>query len=377
MVSNLRGACMQSRHLLLALKLRQRLPLIRALATEASYVAVRGQRARPRAERLLRRAEELAAELDSPYANGFITLSRSICAFLTGDWSAAKTLARDAERVFETRPAGAMWELASARTFGLWSHFYQGDFATLGGRVSELIHEAETRGDRYAATLHRTGLVAMVWLASDAPQLARRQVLEAETGWSRTTFDFQRYLNTLGHCLIDLYEGAPELAHRRIVEIWPRLRRSQYLRIQNLRFEALYLRGISAIGAAITGDAGSLLKEAEYCAMQISRERVGWASALGELLSAGVAAARGQSALALERWRRAEQAASAHDMALFAAAAAYRATSERGERTRLRASPALRAIREPGRVCLMFAPGESAPGQRPYFELGLRGRGMS
>ena len=268
---------------------------------------------------------------------------------------------------------GLWYSLATVTTVGY------GDLApaTLGGRVSELIHEAETRGDRYAATLHRTGLVAMVWLASDAPQLARRQVLEAETGWSRTTFDFQRYLNTLGHCLIDLYEGAPELAHRRIVEIWPRLRRSQYLRIQNLRFEALYLRGISAIGAAITGDAGSLLKEAEYCAMQISRERVGWASALGELLSAGVAAARGQSALALERWRRAEQAASAHDMALFAAAAAYRATSERGERTRLRASPALRAIREPGRVCLMFAPGESAPGQRPYFELGLRGRGMS
>jgi eukaryotic-like serine/threonine-protein kinase len=33
MVSNLRGACMQSRHMILALKLRQRLPLIRALAT--------------------------------------------------------------------------------------------------------------------------------------------------------------------------------------------------------------------------------------------------------------------------------------------------------------------------------------------------------
>jgi hypothetical protein len=383
MVSNLRGACMQSRHLLLALKLRQRLPLIRALATEASYLAVRGQRARRPAERLLLRAEYLSQGVADPYADGFITLSRSISAFCMGEWSKSRSLARSAERVFETRPAGAMWELASARTFGLWSSFYLGDLTALSGRVSEFIHEAETRGDRYAATLHRTGLVAMVWLASDEPQLARQQVVEAETGWSRATFDFQRYLITLGHCLIDLYENAPEAAHRRIVEFWPHLRRSQNLRIQNLRFEALYLRGVAAIGAAASNGAESLLREAEWCAQRIAREQVGWASALARLLFAGVAHVRAESEQAALHFRAAEQAASAHDMALFAAAAAYRlALLESGGQpgprvSALLSTPTLRAIREPARICELLAPGARTEARHPYPGLGLRGRGMS
>jgi hypothetical protein len=380
MVSNLRGACMQSRHLRLAVKVRQRMPLIRALATEASYVAIRGQRARLKAEVLLQRAEVLSLDSPDPYAGGFTTLSRSICAFLMGDWAKSRLLARAAERVFEKRPAGAMWELASARTFGLWAHFYMGDLATLGGRVSEFIHEAETRGDRYAATLHRTGLVTMVWLASDEPQLARQQVLAAETGWSRETFDFQRYLITLGHCLIDLYEEAPELAHRRIIEIWPQLRRSQYLRIQNLRFEALYLRGATAIGAAAVGAGSKLLREAERCAVSIAREQVGWSSALASLLFAGVADVRQQPELAGKHWELAAQAASVHGMALFAAAASYRLTlSTETDPTqnlaRLLTAPVLQAIREPEQVCRVLAPG-AAKQKSAYPGVSLRGRGM-
>jgi hypothetical protein len=383
MVSNLRGACMQSRHLLLAVKLRQPLPLVRALATEASYVAVRGHPARRRAERLLAQADNLASQMADPYAAGFTTLSRAICAFLVGDWTKSRALARTAERVFETRPAGAMWELASARTFGLWSHFYLGDLTALSARVSDLIHEAETRGDRYAATLHRTGLVTMVWLVADEPKVARRQVLEAETGWSRSTFDFQRYLNTLGHCLIDLYENAPELAHRRILEIWPHLRATLYLRIQNIRIEALYLRGIAAIGAAVLRDARPLLRDAEWCATRIAREHVGWGDALAALLRGGIAELRAEPDAATRHWRAAEETARAHDMALFAAAAAYRQALALGGHAAsqavasLRGTPALREIREPERICRLLAPGAPAEAQHSLPGLGLRGRGMS
>jgi eukaryotic-like serine/threonine-protein kinase len=337
---------------------------------------------------LLQRAETLAKDfppsgiakrVDSEYAHGFIALSRSICSFLVGDWSKSRTLAGGAERFFKTRPEGAMWELASARTFGLWSHFYLGDFAQLAERVSDFIQEAETRGDRYAATLHRTGLVTMVWLANDEPQFARRQVMAAETGWSRTIFDFQRYLNTLGHCLVDHYVGAPELAHRRMTEIWPRLRVSQYLRIQNLRFEALYLRGIFALAAATNGDAPQLLNDAMYCAKRILREDVAWSNALGNLLSGGICEARGQTEEAAQHWRLAEQQAARHDMTLFAAAAAYRLevagkAAPGNDATRY---STLQAIREPERVCLMFAPGKRVQAQRTYPALGLRGRGTS
>lgn len=364
MVSNIRGACLQSRHLLLALRVRKPLPLIRALAAEASYVAIAGQRVQARAERILLQAETLAAGSDDPYARGFTTLSKAICCFLVGNWARAREFARVAERVFEIRPAGAMWELASARTFGLWSKFYLGDIAAMRLHVSDFIQEAETRGDRYASTLHRTGLVAMIWLASDEPGEARHHVLEAETGWSRSTFDFQRYLNTLGHCLIDLYEGAPELAYRRITEIWPQLRRSLYLRVQNLRFEALYLRGIAAIGAAAAaGDPSTLLRDAEHCARRIERERAGWAQALAFILLGGVSELRGATPVAIDHWQAAEAAARAHGMALFASAAAFRGALSIGGQAgassiqQLRSGAALQDIREPDRVYALIAPG--------------------
>jgi len=383
MVSNLRGACMQSRHLLLALQVRQQLPLVRALATEAAYVAVRGQSARRRAERLLARTDELASGIDDPYARGFATLSRAICSFLMGDWGTSRALARVAEGVFETRPAGAMWELTSARTFGLWSQFYLGDLAALDARVSDFIHEAETRGDRYAATLHRTGLVVMVWLATDEPHIARQQVLEAEAGWSRVTFDFQRYLNTLGHCLVDLYENSAERAHCRILEIWPNLRNSLYLRIQNVRIEALYMRGVAAIGAAKTRHSQRFLKDARDCAARIAREGVAWATPLALLLRGGIAALRQQPEAAERHWLAAETLATAHDMALFAAAAAYRrALCLDGEAkleacAQLRGRTCLSEIREPERICALLAPGPDDPAQPKFGGLDLRGRGMS
>jgi serine/threonine protein kinase len=364
MVSNIRGACLQSRNLILAFRVGQPLPLLKALAAEASYVAVTGQNARKRSDGLLRSADELAARIGDPYATGFVTLSKAICSFLMGDWAASRDFARGAQGVFETRPAGAMWELASARTFDLWSSFYLGDVSRMRARIGDFIQEAETRGDRYAATLHRTGLVVMAWLASDEAQLARQEVIEAETGWSRPSFDFQRYLNTLGHSLIDLYEGAPHLAYRRFKELWPGLVRSLYLRIQNLRIEALYMRGASAIGAAAEApNREALLRDAERCAKRIAREGVGWANALSTMLTAGVAAARGEPAEALVHWRAAAENARAHGMQLFADAADFRAALVEGGAegaaglARVREKLAEQSIREPDRICALLAPG--------------------
>jgi hypothetical protein len=364
MVNNIRGACLQSRYLILAHRLGQPLPLLKALASEAGYVAVTGQRARKRSEALIRRAEVLAHGIGESYATGFVTLAKAISSFLMGDWAASRDFARSAQAVFETRPAGAMWELASARTFELWSSFYLGDFERIRARIGDFIQQAETRGDRYAATLHRSGLVVMAWLAADEVTLARQHALEAEAGWSRATFDFQRYLITLGNCLVDLYEGTPRLAHRRITEIWPGLERSLYLRIQNLRFEALYVRGASAIGAATDApNREALLRDGERCARRIARERVGWADALAMFLSAGIANVRGERERARGEWRRAAEKARAHGMELFADAAEFRAALAEGgdagmfELEALRKRLAARGIREPDRICALLSPG--------------------
>jgi hypothetical protein len=238
-----------------------------------------------------------------------------------------------------------------------------GDIGAMQTRVLNFIHEAEARGDRYASTLHRTGLVAVAWLASDDIETARQQVLEAEAGWSRDTFDFQRYLNTLGHCLVDLYEDSGERAHHRITEIWPALSRSLSLRIQNLRIEALYLRGVSAVAAARGGSGSKLLREAERCARSLQGEQLSWAVTLSELISAGVASARGQQEGAIAHWRTAEIAGRQNHMNVFAELAALRQGSaiggEDGARLVRQSSDALSAqqIRKPFRLGAVFAPG--------------------
>jgi hypothetical protein len=267
-----------------------------------------------------------------------------------------------------------MWELTSARTFGLWSSFYLGDMLAMRARTLEFIQEAETRGDRYAGTLHRTGLVALMWLASDEPERARQQVLEAESGWSRSTFDFQRYLSAVAHCMIDVYEGAPELAWRRMTELWPSLERSLYLRIQNLRFEALYLRGLAAIGvaavAAVESNRRRALEDAEACARRIGREGATWAAPLANLLDAGVADVRGERDVAVAGWREAERGARARGMVLFARSAAYRAGvtlgGQEGEASvhEVRAQLATQQIRDPDRLCALLAPGRPPAGLR-------------
>ena len=363
MVDNVRGASLQTQHLLLALDLGQPIPLMRALSAEAGYVAVTGYRAKKRVARLLARADELGRDVSDSGVLAFNTLLKAMCAFLMGEWKEARVSASAAERVFAVRPQGATWELTNARTFHLWSSFYLGDLESMRQRAEEFTSEAEARGDRYASTLYRTGLLVTPWLADDEPERARERVAAAELGWARPTFDFQRYLSLLGHCLIDLYEGAPELAHRRMSEHWKGLSRSLYLRIQSLRIEAHYLRGVAAIGSAARSSAPApLLREARATAARLQRERTSASVTLASMLRAGIAEVEGADA-ARALWAGAEVMARSHEMKLYADAAALRAdacgsdsaaeAAARAARHRLGRIP----IRDPDRFCRILVAG--------------------
>jgi serine/threonine protein kinase len=368
MVDNVRGAGLQTQHLILALDLGQPTPLLRALCAEAGYVAVSGRKARKRVERLLARADEVARQVSDPTALALQSLLRAMCAFLMGQWSTARELGSAAERVFAARPTGATWELANARTFRLWSDFYLGDFGSMRAQAEEFTREAEARGDLYAATIYRTGLLVTPWLASDEPDLARERLAAAELGWSRSSFDFQRYLATLAHCLIDLYQGAPELAYRRFCELWPGLSRSLYLRIQSLRVEALYFRAVAATGAASrSAHAPRLLREARRVAARLEREQTSASLVFSALLRAGIVEVEGRGDVR-QAWLRAEQLARRHGMQMFADSAALcAARHERGlEPSPARVQPAPPArhpqVRDARRFCRMLVPTSAREG---------------
>jgi eukaryotic-like serine/threonine-protein kinase len=325
MVDNIRGAYLQSRHLLLALDHGEPFRVLRAFAAEAAYLASRGRSAQRESEKLLSLAKRLAPRAGDSYAMGFITLSSGICSFLRGDFKVSLESCDVAEWTFERRPKGALWELASARSFGLWSRFYLGQYGALSERVPALLKEAEGRGDRYAATCQRTGLLNLAWLVEDDSVEARRNVLQAEREWSRSSFQFQHYLSALALSHIDLYEGNGAAAYDRMVALWPHLGASLYLRIQNLRLEALFLRARGALAAATVNPLRrDALADARRCAQKILREKSGWADPLAELVLAGVESAAHRPESALDHLRAAGRLAELAGMTMFKAAASMR-----------------------------------------------------
>jgi serine/threonine protein kinase len=303
-VDNLKGACVQSGNLLLALRLGEPFRVVRALAAEAAYVGTVGTRAKPRVDRLLARASALAGELDDPYALGFVHLARCFTLYLQSDFQAARTAGEDAEAVFERRPVMASWELASARMLSISSHFYDGELQVVRRRVPELVREAEGRGDIYAATCLRLGVCNSAWLVDDDSVEARRQLQLANESWHYEGVHLQECWNLLALVHLDLYEGEPEQAHARVQRSWPALQRSFVMRFERLRAELHWLRARAALAYAVRSSAlrTPLLAEASGAAARLLRESAPWAAAAGQLVLAGICAIRGEQTPALRHF---------------------------------------------------------------------------
>jgi hypothetical protein len=135
-----------------------------------------------------------------------------------------------------------------------------------------------------------------------------------------------------------------------------------------------YYRGASAVSAAASGDAGSLLVAAERDARRIERERTAWADPLARLIRGGVALARGDRDGAVRHFASAESGFDGAQMALHAAAARRR----RGELTPGDEGRALREaadawmagqkVRNPERMAAMLAPGQAVTGVRGHSQ---------
>ncbi len=324
MLDNFRGSYVQSCHLHMALEVGEPFRVLRALAMEVSYRATAGSSARKGIERWVQGSEDLARELGDPYAFGFTHLTRGIGTFLCGDWEAAKRACQSAEAIFENRPALASWELASARLFLLFSQFFLGDLASLRKRVPELVQEAKERGDLFAAVNLRLSVCNAAWLVGDVPKEARRHLEESDDSCPRKGGHIQRYWSAIAWANLCLYEGFAEEAHRRVVSIWPMLRRSMLLRMEFVRVEFHWLRGRCALARAEvdSGSRATLLREAENCAWRLGRERADWAKAVAHFLYAGAHSLRGAERASIRALDEGVRAAEAIDFGLMTRAAA-------------------------------------------------------
>lgn len=355
----------QIRQLRLALDAGEPYRVARALALEASYIAAQGQQARPRALALLARAEAVAEHLDSPHLRAFIPLCRAICDFLSARWKESASGMLLAETILERECRDVTWELSQTTTFYVDAIQNMGRMSVLRAVVGPRLIAARARGNKQLVHYLQYCNASMVQLADDQPSrgLDEMEVLDHRSPYG---FHYTDWWRMYGTSNIHLYQGELGLAVQAWEKDWPGLKRSMFLLIEVMGLPAHYHRSTLSLCVANEMSTG-LARTHKVCvadrsARWLLRRRSVWGQAMGQLLSASVAAARGQEETALERYTAAEQAHAALDMQLVAHACRFRRGEILGgDEGAARCTEAVAAVRElgvvaPRRMIDLYAP---------------------
>lgn len=301
LVDNIQGAAFQTLHLLLALEAGEPSRVARALAMEAGFVASSGSATEAAA--LLAEAEELARRLGSQSVLGLCKMIGAVLAFHLGRCERAEQLAQESEALLATEHSFAAWPLTIARVYHIPILIELGRVAELCRLTEEWLADAMGRGNRFAATMFRTGWGCFVWLREDDVDGARKALADALPRRREGAYYLSDFYGLMYDVLTNLYAGDGEAAYRHVSEAWPLLRRSQLLRIKRIRVRYLQFRAASAVAAAgVRRDRDRLLRAAERDARWVERQRhtqgrINMAN--GRLLRAAVEATRGHHETAL------------------------------------------------------------------------------
>ncbi len=287
----IRGACFQTRGLLLALKAGEPQRIARALAMEAGHRATAGAPAAAGVARLLERAEKVAREIDSPYARGMIEMVRGFAGLMRGEWQAARTNLEGAELLFRQNCKGVMWERDTTHNFMLRALVQMGEIRELKAQWSVFFRESQERGDLYAATMLRSFYMTLCKLAGNQQPETEGELEAALAEGDARSLNLTQAnaFEALVH--LDLYRSDPSRALVRFESIWPRYEKSMLLRIKMTRIDLLEMRARCALAMAEKpGDSGSFLKQAAAAAVRLEKEGHAWATAHALYIRSGIAA---------------------------------------------------------------------------------------
>jgi hypothetical protein len=364
MSDNIRGAYFQTRCLLLALRAGEPTRIVRALCMSVCFSAAGGTRTRARTAQMLQSAQELAAKVGTAEAEAMAATATGYYHYFLSDWGPAAECLERAETLFRDKCIGVAFELNSVRLMLYRALAFLGDVEALAERVPPVFREVEKRGDLYSSINIRTNPRMIVALAHDDPDEVAREVGQA-TKWLGKRFIVQHYFCLWAQAQHDLYVDAAATAMARLQAAWPGMRRSLLLHVQSIRVSMLDVRGRVAVAAAVADAARreDLLHVAERDAATLLRERQPWATALGEVVRAGVAHARGQERASEDHMRAAIESFDSIGMAMHAAAVRARLGARIGgdEGTALRERAdgwlASQHVQNPHALIAMLAPG--------------------
>ncbi len=375
MVDPLRGAYVQTRHLMRAMADGDPFRIGRAMTYEGGFLCIGGKRMRRRVDAIAHTVQELVDQTGAPYLDALHHSHVALADYQCGNWRRTLDHAARAESLYRERCTGVAWELSSTQLYSLWSLFWLGEFEQLCTRTRAARQDAKTRGDLYASVCLDIGIPSVVGLVADDVAGTRRRAEIAARKWTHADYHLQHFWSAVSLAQCDLYAGNYANASERMEAQWPLLRRAFLLKVAMVRAETLYLRAGCAAAAAITTDrADPHARLARRLSRTLRKQDLAWCAPAAELLVAGLEAAAGRGTDAITALDRAETGLREADTHGLAAAARWRrgellggaegATLVNEAETWLRQ----RAVVSPQRMVKFLAPGFT-----PYAERTIPG----
>jgi hypothetical protein len=362
MVDVLLGACMQARHLILALRAGDRFQVLRAATLEMGQLASLGGSETKRERAVREMAKDLVASSGSAEAEAIFDSALGAHHFLRGHWKQARQ-AHDRSHAKHAQ-RHTPWQ-AHGTLFGVNALYLLGDIKELDRRLARICADARDRGDLYTTVNFASTSTITRFLAADDPAGARRQLREAMAQWSQTRFFAQHWQAMAFEPDIDLYVGDGAGAHDRFMRDLPALKRSLLLNVQFVRAITAYTHGRCAVAAieARPRQRRARLAEARRMIRRLERERMPWTAPLAAIVKAAAENAAGSRATAIGALRVAVESAEAAHMSMHAAAARHRlgellggSDGDKLAQSALRALAA-QGIRNPERWVAIYLPG--------------------
>jgi tetratricopeptide (TPR) repeat protein len=324
LVDTIRGAYFQTRALLGALTLGEPAKVARSLAIEAIYLAAQGSSAR--ATRLLVQARALAGRKGDLQLQAFVETTTGFTHFVVGEFDAGLPYCDRSADVLRENCPGAWWELRTAQMAAMWIIAWKGDLNELSARVEKGTREARSRGDIYAGTSLRTGVLNLAWLRGGDASEARKVVRDAMGQWTQSGYHSQHFWALIALARIDLYEGSGRDAHDRIGREWLKIARAMILRMRIMGAEVRHLRACAALATAapLAGtERLRLIRAAEGDARILAGMRWKVSTAFAASIRGGAAALRGKHDVAAAELRAAAKEYGERSMELHAASARW------------------------------------------------------
>jgi len=317
------AACMQTRHLIEALRRGDRFQVMRAATLEAAHIAAMGKPEGTQERALVKIGRDLSERDGTLDATIEFSGAWGVGLFQRGHWKEAHSLLEQGSGLNLYSTAGFL----NIRLFAIYAAFFLGDIGNATRRLQRVLADAEDRKDRYTTANLGTSVAVHAWLSGDDPAGARRIADESLALWPRSGgFHVQHWQAMVYSPDIDLYEGKTEGLYERLMAQMPRLKKSLLLHAGFIRAYTRFTQGRLAI-ASIEGSPdlrSARVAAALNLAGQLDREYDPWTGALASIVRGSAHNAAGDRDAAIASLRRAVEQTEATDTHAYAGPVRYR-----------------------------------------------------